>query len=285
MLLPTENRLQPAPNVAEKPDHFEWTLLPPVHGVLTDIDDTLTREGALDPLALAALKRLAVAGVPVLAVTGRPAGWSEPFAREWPMLGIVAENGSVCLAKSGSTVQKTYLQPPARRAAEHAHLQAVLAAIEAQVPGARRASDSDGRETDIAIDHSEHHHLDTTRIQQVQSLMRAAGLTATVSSIHINGWLGTHNKFTGACWALAQLVGVDLAQARAHWVYVGDSPNDQVMFEQLPMSFGVANLRRFEGQLTFPPRWLTRGERGAGFAEVADAVLAQRAALSRTGQP
>ena len=49
-------------------------------GVLTDIDDTLTRDGAIEPVALAALQRLHAQGVPVIAITGRPSGWSEPFA-------------------------------------------------------------------------------------------------------------------------------------------------------------------------------------------------------------
>ena len=243
-------------------------------GILTDIDDTLTRDGALEPAALHALQRLHTAGVPVLAITGRPVGWSEPFVRTWPVLGIVAENGSVCLSSHQGEVRKAYAQTAQMRHANHAHLQRVLHTIEQQVPGARRARDSAGRETDIAIDHSEHTHLPHPAIAQVVQLMRAHGLTATVSSIHINGWVGTHDKFSGACWALKALMGVDLTQTLACWVYVGDSPNDQVMFQHLPLSVGVANISRFEGQLAHTPRWVTRGERGAGFAEVADWVLA-----------
>ena len=68
-----------------------------VRGVLTDIDDTLTAEGAIVPEALAALAELRAAGLPVIAVTGRPKGWSEPFARDWPIDAIVAENGAVAL--------------------------------------------------------------------------------------------------------------------------------------------------------------------------------------------
>ena len=51
-----------------------------VLGVMTDIDDTLTTDGALTPEALAALHRLRDAGLPVIAITGRPMGWSLPFA-------------------------------------------------------------------------------------------------------------------------------------------------------------------------------------------------------------
>ena len=247
-----------------------------IHGVLTDIDDTLTHNGSIEPVALDALQRLHEAGVPVLAITGRPAGWSEPFARDWPVLGIVAENGSVCLHKRDGALTKTYTQSASQRAEQYVRLQAVLHDIENRVPGAHRARDSAGRETDIAIDHSEFHHLDAPRVQQVLALMHTAGLSATVSSIHINGWLGAHNKYTGACWALQALLGVNLPAEQDNWVFVGDSPNDQVMFQHLPLSVGVANIRHFEGRLVHAPRWVTASERGAGFAEVAKAVLAAR---------
>ena len=53
-----------------------------ITGVLTDIDDTLTTPGAITPDALAALAALQAAGLTVIAVTGRPVSWSEPFALE-----------------------------------------------------------------------------------------------------------------------------------------------------------------------------------------------------------
>ncbi len=60
------------------------------------------------------------------------------------------------------------------------------------------------------------------------------------------------------------------------WACVGDSTNDQDMFGHIPLSVGVANLMRFADQLTVWPAYLTRGERGEGFAEVADALLGAR---------
>jgi hydroxymethylpyrimidine pyrophosphatase-like HAD family hydrolase len=97
--------------------------------------------------------------------------------------------------------------------------------------------------------------------------MRSAGMVATVSSIHINGWFGEHHKLSGARWILRELCARQLEQEWQQWVYVGDSTNDQVMFEHFPISVGVANIRRFESQLTHLPRYITASERGAGFAE------------------
>jgi len=256
--------------------HWPQVVTHAVRGVLTDIDDTLTRDGQLEPLALQALHQLRDAGVPVIAIPGRPAGWSEPFALAWPVLSIVAENGSMRLGNRNGVLEKQHVQAPEARAANHRHLQAVLQSIEQQVPGAQRAQDSAGRETDIAIDHSEFAHLSPTQIAQVVQHMREAGLTATVSSIHINGWMGQHNKWTGAQWAVQELLGRDLTQELDQWVYVGDSTNDQVMFQHMPFTVGVANIQRFASQLEHLPRFVTQAERGAGFAEVAAQVLAQR---------
>lgn len=247
-----------------------------IAGVFTDIDDTLTREGAIEPAALAALHRLRDAGLPVFAITGRPVGWSEPFAQgvqAWPVEAIVAENGAVALLPGGD---RLYLQDSATRAANFAHLQRVLARVEAEVPGARRATDSAGRETDIAIDHSEFARLGEETIARVVALMQAEGLRATVSSIHVNGWIGGHDKLAGARWVLRERTGRNLDDEIDRWVYVGDSTNDQVMFAHFPHSVGVANIARFLPQLRALPRYVTRADRGAGFAEVAHALLAAR---------
>ena len=138
------------------------------------------------------------------------------------------------------------------------------------------ATDSPGRETDIAIDHSEFTHLNEPDIAQVVALMRAGGLNATVSSIHINGWLGGHDKLEGARWIVRKHLGRSLDDELERWVYVGDSTNDARMFGHFPHSVGVANVARFVPQLIHLPRYLTAGERGAGFAEVVDALLSAR---------
>ena len=261
---------------------------PRLRGVFTDIDDTLTTDGAITADALQALGALKAAGLHVIPITGRPVGWSEPFAQVWPVDAIVAENGAVALlpparntgqnrlqalSEKRGQLSKLYLQDAATRAANYARMQQVLAHIEATVPGAQRAADSAGRECDIAIDHSEFTQLPQERIDQCVALMRAAGMNATVSSIHINGWYGTHDKLEGARWIVRQLLGRDLDAELNGWVYIGDSTNDQRMFQHFPHSVGVANLARFVPQLQHLPRYVTQRERGAGFAEMARLLL------------
>jgi len=247
-------------------------------GVLTDIDDTLTTEGVVGEEVVRALQSLADAGLHVVPITGRPVGWSEPFARAWPVDAIVAENGAVALThrSPAEPLRKLYVQDAPLRAANYARMQQVAQRIVREVPGATISRDSGGRETDIAIDHSEFTHLPQEAIDRVVALMRAEGMNATVSSIHVNGWYGDHNKRSGARWVVRELLGRNLDAELDRWVYVGDSTNDVLMFEHFPHSIGVANIRRFEHQLAFKPRYVTEGERGAGFAEVADAILASR---------
>ncbi len=246
----------------------------PLLGVFTDIDDTLTTDGAITSDALQALAALKAAGLQVIAITGRPVGWSEPFAQSWPVDAIVAENGAVALVpQAQQPLRRLYQQDSATRLENFARMQQVLARIESSIPGARRARDSAGRETDIAIDHSEFSHLPAAGIDAVVQLMQAEGMHATVSSIHINGWYGEHDKLAGARWILQTLWGRALDAERDQWVYVGDSTNDQVMFRHFRHSVGVANVRRFEAQLAHLPRYITQAERGAGFAELARHLL------------
>lgn len=263
----------------------EWQVPADLAGVFTDIDDTLTTNGAITEQALTALTDLKAAGLRVIAITGRPAGWSEPLASTWPVDAIVAENGAVALVPNSSQnglkplsdkrqpLSKIYQQDADTRRANYTRMQTTLADIETLVPGARRARDSAGRECDIAIDHSEFTHLPQAAIDRCVALMRAAGMHATVSSIHINGWYGTHDKLQGARWIARELFGHSLDAEMDRWVYVGDSTNDEQMFRHFAHSVGVANIARFLPQLKHPPRYVTQEERGAGFAELAHAIL------------
>ena len=225
----------------------------------------------------------------MVAVTGRPAGWSEPFALAWPVNAIIAENGGVALEASrqkgpqpngyaGPVLSKKYRQDEGTRAADRQRLRQVAARLLREVPGAALARDSAGRETDIAIDHSEFARLPPERIAEVVRIMHSEGLHATVSSIHINGWFGPHDKWQGACWIVRELWGRELEAETDRWAFIGDSANDAPMFRAFAQSIGVANIRRFLPQLDCKPRYITSSPRGAGFAEAARAILAAQGA-------
>lgn len=261
----------------------------PICGVFTDIDDTLTRGGAITPDALQALADLKAAGLMVIPITGRPIGWCEPFMAAgpdttWPVDAMVAENGAVAFVQSPNLPQpltKLYQQDAVTRNANQARMRDIAALVATEVPGVALSRDSAGRETDIAFDYAEFAQHSPDTVQRVLAVLQRAGMQTTVSSIHIHGCFGDFNKWQGACWIVRELLGRDLAQELDRWVFVGDSGNDQAMFEHFTHSVGVANIARFVPQLQNLPRYVTQGERGAGFAEVARTLLATRVSGGR----
>ena len=263
-----------------------WTDQPrrDLVGVFTDIDDTLTTEGAITAEALQGLADLKRAGLCVIPITGRPIGWCEPFMTigstpAWPVDAMVAENGAVAFSRDHELkglLRKLYQQDVATRSANQARMADIAARVAAQVPGVGLSQDSQGRETDLAFDYAEFAHHSPETVQQVLNVLKDAGMQTTVSSIHIHGCFGDFNKWQGACWIVRELLGRDLTQELDRWVFVGDSGNDQAMFQHFTHSVGVANIARFVPQLQYLPRYVTRGERGAGFAELAQAILAAR---------
>lgn len=261
-----------------------------VVGVFTDIDDTLTTEGTITPDALQALADLKAAGLTVIPITGRPIGWCEPFMAgtrgpAWPVDAMVAENGAVAFVHQTALqpssdvrepLSKLYQQDASTRAANQARMQAIAAEVMAEVPGVQLSRDSAGRETDLAFDYAEFARLSPDTVQHVLAVLQRAGMQTTVSSIHIHGCFSDFNKWQGACWIARELLGRDLAGELDRWVFVGDSGNDQAMFAHFTHSVGVANIAHFAPQLTHLPRYVTAAERGAGFAEVARAILQAR---------
>jgi HAD superfamily hydrolase (TIGR01484 family) len=247
-----------------------------IDGLFFDIDDTLTSEGRLTAEAYLALERWKAAGKIAVAVTGRPAGWCDHIARMWPVDAVVGENGAFYFYYDPATrhLAKRFLHGEAERRANQAKLGAIGASIVSAVPGCALASDQRYRETDLAIDFCEDvPALPLSSAERIADLMREAGLTAKVSSIHVNGWFGTYDKLGMTKIMASERLGVDLDVHRKHFAYAGDSPNDCPMFGYFPASVGVANVRRFGDLLSPPPAYVTPSEAGAGFAELVAHLL------------
>ena len=247
-----------------------------VRGVFCDIDDTLTTDGRLTAEAYSALERLRAAGKLVVPITGRPAGWCDQIARMWPVDAVVGENGAFYFYYDAKArkLMKRFRDDEGLRAAHRARLAAVRERVLREVPGAGIASDQLYRETDLAIDYCEDvPRLSPEAVQRIVALMEEAGLSAKVSSIHVNGWFGQYDKLGMTRALMQERYGVDLDRARADYVFVGDSPNDAPMFGFFPNSVGVANVRDFAGRLTAEPVYVTNARAGAGFAELADMII------------
>jgi hypothetical protein len=245
--------------------------------VLTDIDDTLTTDGKLTATAYASLARLHDEGRIVIPVTGRPAGWCDHIARMWPVDAVVGENGAFYMRFDAARrkLVRRFAAPDAERDANRARIAAIGAMIVERVPGSALASDQRYRETDLAIDYCEDvPALAAVDVERIVALMRAEGMTAKVSSIHVNGWFGAYDKLAMTRILLDEVFGEDLAAVRDTLLFAGDSPNDAPMFAYFPSAVGVANLRRFLDALPARPAYITTREAGAGFTEIADLLLA-----------
>jgi HAD superfamily hydrolase (TIGR01484 family) len=248
-----------------------------VKAVLLDIDETLTTAGKLTAGAYAALERLKAAGRIVVPVTGRPAGWCDHIARMWPVDAVVGENGAFYFSFYGGKLHKRFLEDAAVRAGERARLDAIARRILAEVPGCALAADQAYRETDLAIDYCEDvPALPLEAAERIAALMREAGLSAKISSIHVNGWFGDYDKLATSRILFLERFSLDLQAANKHCVFVGDSANDAPMFGFFENSVGVANVRRFEGRLAASPKYVTRESSGAGFVELANHLLGGR---------
>lgn len=240
-----------------------------VTALLFDIDDTLTTDGKLTAAAYGALERFQRAGRRTVAVTGRPAGWCDHIARMWPVDAVVGENGAFYFTFSDGKLEKRFQEDAAARRAKRARLDAIAATILAEVPGCAIASDQAYRETDLAIDYCEDvPPLPLEAAERIAAIMRAAGLTARVSSIHVNGWFGDYDKLGMTRALFAERFDAKLDARNREVVFVGDSPNDAPMFGFFENSVAVANVRRFAAQLAAAPKYVTARTSGAGFEEL-----------------
>ena len=249
-----------------------------VRAVLADIDDTISSDGRITAAAYGALERLQQAGFIVVPVTGRPAGWCDLIARMWPVDAVVGENGAFFMRYDRVRRRLfTRLQDGvAADASLQARIRGVGERILREVSGTAWASDQNYRLADIAIDFCEDvPPLPQEAVDRIVALMRKEGLTAKVSSIHVNGWYGSYDKLGMTRTLFAEVFGIDLDARRAEFVFVGDSPNDAPMFGFFPLSVGVANVVHFAARIEHEPKYVTQGESGSGFVELAERLLAR----------
>lgn len=267
-----------------------------VRGVCLDIDDTLSTRGKLTDEAFTALWNLKRAGFFVVPITGRPAGWCDHFARFWPVDAIVGENGAFTFFMKDGVRKR--IDTPAGLSYEDGQkkLKELGEMISKRFPHAQWASDQKYREYDLAIDVCEDVPAWPDQdVNELLALCHKAGAHAKLSSIHVNTWFGEYDKKSGFRNWIVQgapglgsgaLVGAANTTQNAsssiknpvedEWLFIGDSPNDEPMFESFKFSVGVANLSRYLDRLKHPPRWITASESGTGFAEMSQRLISSR---------
>ena len=244
-----------------------------VRGLVFDIDDTVTRNGVLDPRAYAAMHQLANAGFELVAVTGRPLGWADVVARQWPVRLAIGENGAGWSWIGGNQFHEGYFCTETERGRQATLLERIREEVARRMPEVRVSSDHRARRCDLAFDVGELVSLPRSEIDALVSLIEGFGASSSVSTVHAHAVPGPWNKAKGVARALDDALGIDLDAELDRWVFVGDSGNDAEAFAYFPNSVGVANVRGHLDRLPVPPRYVTDAERGEGFAELAEHLL------------
>jgi HAD superfamily hydrolase (TIGR01484 family) len=247
-----------------------------LRGLLFDLDDTVLTHGLLTREAYDALWRLRDAGLKLVAVTGRPSGWGEVIARQWPIDGCVTENGAVAVVRDGAGVARRDACDAAERRARRARLAELVARVREAVPEAKLTDDVELRRSDVTWDVGERMRLQEERVRAVIAEIVAAGARWSRSSVHLHATFDADDKATGAVRFCARALGVEPGAAVWRFAFAGDSGNDAACFAAFRTTFGVANVRAALAGLSVPPRYVAARPMGEGFADIAAAILRAR---------
>lgn len=235
--------------------------------VATDMDGTLTQRGKFTPALLQALEDLAAAGIEVLIVTGRSAGWVSGLATYLPVAGALAENGGVFYpARCEAPVALT----PIPDVAAHRHqLAKTFQQLQTEFPQIRETTDNRFRITDWTFDVG---GLSPAQLQRLGLLCQQMGWGFTYSNVQCHIKPLRQDKAAG----LLQVLREYFPEYTPEQVLtVGDSPNDESLFDLncFPFSVGVANVLDYANQLTHQPTYATTSAEGEGFCELARYLL------------
>lgn len=242
-------------------------------GLFFDLDDTFLTHGLITREAYDALWDLHESGLKLVAVTGRPSGWAEVFARNWPIDGAVTENGAVFVTRAGKGVAIATQDGFALR---RARLDALIDVVRRELPALALSDDVHARRSDVTWDIGERVVVPEDQVNRLTAIVLSAGARTTRSTVHLHASYERDDKASGAVRFVRERFSVDAGRALARWAFIGDSPNDAACFSALRHTFGVANVRPFASRISVPPRWISPSERGAGFAEIARALLEKR---------
>jgi HAD superfamily hydrolase (TIGR01484 family) len=239
----------------------------PVRALFSDIDGTMTTGERIEASTYEALEQLHASGIPVVMVTGRPAGWGQAFMKMLPVVAVVTENGGVTFVREGRRQHKLYGVPQASLPEWRRRMNDAAVEVMSRVPGARLSSDSKYREVDLAIDWNEEASLSPDDAEAVVAQLRKAGFTAVRSSVHVNFGPPHFDKLSACLTVVRKVLGGDPADLLPY-VYVGDALNDAPMFGGFPSSVGVANIRQWWDELANKPAFVTERPEGAGLREL-----------------
>jgi hydroxymethylpyrimidine pyrophosphatase-like HAD family hydrolase len=190
---------------------------------------------------------------------------------------VVTENGALALYRDGGRIARWERADEATRRARRIRIASAFDSLRGRFPEVRMSDDSSARTSDLALDIGESQRVPADVVAAIEAAARELGMRTFVSSVHLHLTLDPFDKASGTLAFLRDTFDEDPTSARARHAYVGDSANDAACFFAFPTSFAVANVASSLARLSVPPRYVASARKGAGFAEIADAILALRA--------
>lgn len=234
--------------------------------IVSDVDDTITKNGKLHPAALKALWDLKNSGRTIILVTGGSVGWADAYLRQWPVDAVITESGAVmiCLSKEGEVIHVT--NPAINRDAvlkKRAELLKVTS-------GLKFSSDQPARVFDVAYDKKK---MDPMEVKVLKNTLSIMGANYAESSIHINAWFGDYDKKKAVKHFFQGPLEMKEDYYLEHSLYLGDSFNDQPLFGYIPTSIGMHTVQDQREKFDILPTYITEGGPGDGFCEVTKALV------------
>lgn len=228
--------------------------------VATDVDGTLTREGALAPEVLGAIARLVAAGIEVVPVSGRSAGEVLGIVRYLP--GVrrgIAENG-LALVIPDAPLRRLGGDP-----ADRGQVRAAAQRVGAGMGLSLVATPDDAfRIVDVAFERA---GRTDEELGALAAVLLDESLHVTWSNVHVHVTREPPDKGR----AVLAAAGVDpLAIAT-----IGDAPNDAGLFVagRFGLTVGTADVPRQAAVMPHMPEFVTAHPEAEAFLELAAWLL------------
>ena len=244
--------------------------------IATDMDGTLTRKGKFTVELLQSLEKIAQTEIEIIIVTGRSAGWVEAVANYLPIYGaitlcvpasLIAENGG--LLYENQSVTSGLISKIGNISLHRQKLAQTFQLLQAKFPNLQESTDNCFRLTDWTFDIAE---LTNTELAQIEHICQQEGWSFTYSTVQCHIKPLEQDKAI----ALETVLNQYFPELRStEVVTVGDSPNDQSLFDasKFPLSVGVANVLHYREQLQHQPTYITSQEEVEGFKELVELIV------------
>ena len=232
--------------------------------IATDVDGTLTQQGKFTPKLITAIETLTQAGIEVILITGRSAGWVQALNHYLPVTGAIAENGGLFYSSKNDSPE--LLVSLSEISQHRQQLAEVFNSLKSEFPHLKESTDNRFRLTDWTFDVE---GLSSSQLQILAEICHEKDWGFTYSTVQCHIKLKSQDKATGLLKVLSQYFP---KLSTKNILTVGDSPNDESLFnpDKFPHSVGVANILHYTEYLNYKPAYVTTTEEVNGFCELAE---------------